>query len=107
MIGLLSISTIITGVSFLFLQHSNRQTLYEQDGQSASQNSNIPTLVVIFLVSLIASYWINGMFEGNVTKVGGVFTKTNGGGASISDFAYENGLVSRIHDNCITGAPPF
>jgi len=113
MLWLVGVSALVTALSYLAIQHfeSKKQP---QDGH-ASQGSDIPVLVVIFLVSLIAAYWINGFMEGSGSGSGGVRigggagggggARGNGGG--ISDAAYEASLVARIPHGCLTGAPPF
>ena len=62
-------------------------------------------LAVIFLVSLIAAYWMNGIIEGGGVKglAGGAFA----GAQRLSDTAYEANLVSRIPHSCLIGVPPF
>ena len=95
MIWLLGVSALITSVSYVAIQHS--QSKERQYGEPPP--NNVPVLLVIFLVSLIAAYWMNGMFEGD-----GLGRVMKGG---MSNSAYEDSLVSRIPGECFTGAPPF
>jgi|APGre2960657404_1045060.scaffolds.fasta_scaffold00009_11 hypothetical protein len=90
MYGLLGVSSIVTGVTYLIIQHSQSKNEHEPPA------NNIPVLVVVFLVTLIGTFWMNGIFGGDGTSR-----------APFNVSMYEDSLVARIPDNCLTGVPPF
>ena len=95
MLGLLGVSAFVTALSFLAIQHSQSKEPH------IPPPNNIPILSVVFMVTLILSYWVNGILEGT-----GPEWKA-GSKLDISDASYESNLVSRIPDNCFIGSPPF
>lgn len=94
---LVGISALVTALSYIAIQHSDNKKKANGKIETAG-GSNLPALVVIFLVTLIASYWMYGLMDGNGTQRSG---------GTLSDSAYEAKLVSQIPHDCINGAPPF